>query len=348
MGKESGGDQRAVAWRTTARRASVRLGTFAVLLAMLYTEAWGAIRPEIDSPLLAFFGFAHIFMASFWHYLGFAAAGCLALACVLRLKWTAAVAVLALVAGLVPWLTSWLNNPQDPDPERSSLTVYSANVLYKLDDLSGLIEQIEQLDPDIVLLQEVHHRHEDQLRGSLGAWGHVVMASRPDAFGQAVFSRIPFAQPPVIHPVGVTAPPEGWPPAIQCTIEFEGIEIDLVNVHTYPPGSARKIIAQDLMARGLAEIAAGSNGRAMIMGGDFNSPERGQPVRRIRAEGLRTIHADRGRGLGATWPRITRLKYLPGTRIDQVLYRDLALIDCGVGDDFGSDHRPIWAVFQAP
>jgi endonuclease/exonuclease/phosphatase (EEP) superfamily protein YafD len=108
------------------------------------------------------------------------------------------------------------------------------------------------------------------------------------------------------------------------------------------------MIVQDAMARGLAELAAASDADAMIMAGDFNSPERGQPVRRVRAAGLRSVHASRGRGLGATWPRVTWLKHLPGTRIDQILFRDLEVIDCGVGEDFGSDHRPVWAVFQAP
>jgi len=94
-----------------------------------------------------------------------------------------------------------------------------------------------------------------------------------------------------------------------------------------------------------------SDADAVILIGDFNSPDNGSVIRLLRDVGYLSTHAKRGRGIGATWPdpeRRAKITFLGlKARIDHVLYApSLVCTDQGVSGSVGSDHRPVWASFD--
>ncbi len=324
----------------------------AVLLVVLAASdlwSWWAPAPSgslLDLPWMLL-NFMAMLTSSFWLYAAIPAMVGLAMAVVWKRRKTAAVLLLALVYASGPWAWSFVRPLAEPSP--GSITIMSANVLYSRADTARLDEQISAVDPDVLVFQEVDTIMVDKLAARLSErYPFSVSVPRTDAFGQATFSKLPFVREPRLEVPSISEASGGLP-QIVVTVEVGGKTIEIHNVHTLPPITGSFMVRQHRHARAMAEIE--SDADAVILAGDFNSPERGSVVRLIRAHGYDSVHANRGRGLGSSWPdpeRRSKITFLGlRTRIDHLLFAgSLVCTDQGVTEGIGSDHRPVWASFE--
>ncbi len=315
---------------------------------MACSAAFGWADPEIDGVLLSGMAFVALFVASFWVYASGALFSGVVLALVFRRwRWSAAGGLCALVVG-VPMLAGGLGARRVPaDTPGTRLTVMSMNLLYGSGSVDEFFRQVDEIDPDVLVLQEYTDAFARVCESELlGRYPHAVLIPSGGAFGQATFSRLGFVETPRRFPRTEIKPTRGWPAQTEVMVRVGEREVSVVNVHLLPPTGFTMVMDQHRMASGLVD-AYGDEDRAIVLAGDFNSNERGLPVRRVLRSGFESVFSEFGVGLGATWPRTGLLRHLPGTRLDHVLYRGarLRLLDQGVGGDFGSDHRPVWATF---
>jgi endonuclease/exonuclease/phosphatase (EEP) superfamily protein YafD len=117
-------------------------------------------------------------------------------------------------------------------------------------------------------------------------------------------------------------------------------------VHLLPPASMSLVREQRLQSIALA-AALEQDRLPMIVAGDFNATGASEHLRYIRADRLHSTHDEAGTGRGGTWPRRGVLRHAPSIRLDHVLCsHELVATRSAVGDDFGSDHKPVWAVID--
>jgi endonuclease/exonuclease/phosphatase (EEP) superfamily protein YafD len=287
-------------------------------------------------------------LRTFEFHLGIAMAVLAGIALLLRLRRTA-----LLTAPVLIWTigaAAWSSIPhRRADPASLSLTLMSANLLVHSPDVKKLLGEIDATAPDVIVMQEYTAAKGEQLRPALREqYPHIVEAMRNDAFGQAVYSKRPFLTPPELHPQGVLARgarTEGVvglaDPQIRVTIDLDGRELVVQNVHFVPPMSPQRFAEQRRQVEWLAEWLADET-RSLIVLGDFNSTPESAQSALLREAGLRDAHHEGGSGRGTSWPDVGPLRHLPGIRIDQAFVGgELVCDESRLGGSIGSDHRPL-------
>ena len=236
----------------------------------------------------------------------------------------------------------WTLRPRfQSQPDRPTLKLMSINLMYGKGDVSMLLAQIERESPDVIVFQEWTPEGAASLRQSLArTFAHSVEEPRDDAFGQAVFSRRAFVEKPRNYP-----PLGGFhEPQISIAIEHDGTAMRVANVHLLPPVTGSYFVQQRHGASELArwQADAARTDRPDVLAGDFNATHGSGIISAIRATGMRDAHREAGWWRGSTWPRVGTLAYAPGLQLDHVLIGSrVACEEAHVGEDFGSDHRPV-------
>ena len=311
----------------------------ASLGAMSAALIFNAIDPRIDGVLLSGTAFFVLFVSSFWMHTYCMLV--LGLVCSIFFNgrlWCGIGTVPVVVIGalMVPGGSIRLP-PESPGPR---ITVFSANLMYGRGDGQSLLKQIDEVDPDVVVLQEYTDGFAAQWESELlRRYPHSDRLPSDGAFGQATFSRLAFVETPRRYPRTEISPSRGWPAQTEVVVRVGEREVSVVNVHLLPPTGFTMVMDQHRMATGLQDVF-GNVDRPTVLAGDFNSNERGLPVRRLLDVGFHRARLSR-----ATWPRTGVFRHVPGIRLDHVLYRGthVSVLEKGVGADFGSDHRPVWA-----
>ncbi|MCC6230880.1 MAG: endonuclease/exonuclease/phosphatase family protein [Phycisphaerales bacterium] len=221
------------------------------------------------------------------------------------------------------------------------LVLMSFNLMYGQGSAEGVIRQVERERPDVVLFQEWTPAASAELGSQLASsYPFKVELARDDAFGQAVFSRCAFVVPPRLYPAS-----GGFrEPQITIEVEHEGRSIRVTNVHLLPPVSLTYFAQQRRGARALVEWCGDAEraDRPHVLIGDFNATRSSSVMGALIKRGYREAHVVAGDGRGSTWPRTGLLRFAPGLRLDNALIApDVEAVQAEVGDDFGSDHRPI-------
>ncbi|MBX9738282.1 MAG: endonuclease/exonuclease/phosphatase family protein [Phycisphaerales bacterium] len=280
-------------------------------------------------------------------------------ALVVRGRRLALVAAATALIMALPWLGLVLRATPAPDPSRATLTVVVANVNLSNPDLSALFRLIESENADLVLLQEVTNNHRDQLRSALEQrYPHISTAFRQDAFGQALYSKLPFEGAPDVFPQIETMREKAFggasalsDPQIRVRVTFDGVPIVVQNLHLMPPGDAQMLREQRLQFAWLDQwvrsVKTSPDAPALFLAGDLNSTATSPQHGFLRAAGLREAHDEAGSGLGNTWPDVGLLAKVPGIRIDHAYACNrLTIVSWRVGPHIGSDHRPLVVKLQ--
>ena len=131
------------------------------------------------------------------------------LAAALR-RWGVAAASLGLGSCLLAWAMP-LIGPAVPEASGPTFRVMTANVRYDHADPEGLLAAVDEIEPDLLLIQEWAPIHENPLGLALHArFQHRVSAygEATDVDGVAAFSRLPLEAVPL--DVGASVPVPGW------------------------------------------------------------------------------------------------------------------------------------------
>lgn len=283
------------------------------------------------------------FMAqTFAFHAGLAACCACAMGMVLRRRRLATVALFVGLFGAGPDV--WRSVSGQPDTiARTSLKLMSVNLMYGDVDYQSLRLQIFREAPDLILFQEWTPSAIKELRPDFReAYPHTIEFPRDDAFGQAIYSRREFVGTPRIHP---SVP--GWSePQISVVVDLDGRALRVQNIHLLPPVDSKFFAQQRAGALALAAAASGpADERPHVLMGDFNAVYGSSVIRAIRRAGMIDAQASAGGwrgGRGSTWPRLGVLRFAPGLQLDHALVDPiLAIGEARVGEDFGSDHKPV-------
>ena len=274
---------------------------------------------------------------TFFEHGGFALLVLAGVALGLRNARAALALVPLLLATLGPAAASYLRSPPAVGATPPALRVMSANLLATNRQTDPLIAEIEAADPDVLLLQEVSDRWHAALNARLAErYPHRIRAPRDDPFGAAIFSKLPFVEPPTVFRRTRVEVPE-----LRAVVRCAGREVVLRDVHLVPPAPSLARLMREQVLEVEADLARETE-PCRVVAGDFNFTQYNQLHRRLLATGLSDSQDAAGWGRGTTWPNHRHWGYLPGIRIDHVYHGPgLRPVRCQVGTGTGSDHRPV-------
>lgn len=263
-----------------------------------------------------------------------------ALAVLLRSRRTAL--LLAVPALLWLWAYGTAFLPNGPSPA-ADLRVVSFNTFVQAPDHSHVLDLVDDLEPDVLMLQEVFPDRESVLRDALAErYPTQEVVQSPGVGGVAVFSRYPVR---AVRPIGDAA--ENSRSMIVVELDVDGRPLQVVPVHLLSPCPScgpsmleRMRLEGDVRRAEMgAVLDALDPASPAIVGGDFNSSDRSEPYRRLVAAGFLDPQRDAGAGMGFTWPADGPVG--PVLRIDWILARGLVPVDAAVAPRTASDHLPI-------
>jgi endonuclease/exonuclease/phosphatase (EEP) superfamily protein YafD len=306
-----------------------------IWVAVIAVAAWALVRllglgSDTDLvPLLAFTPYALI--AAFF------VAG---IALALR-NWAAAavaaLATIALAAAVLPRAIG--DGTVDPDG-RETLSVLSANVHRGTSDPRALVALIDRLHPDLLAIQELTPPFVRKLRqAGLGRrLPHnflVTFPQNPKTPGVGIYSRLPMR---LNGPHGNDI--------VGAAVRLPGghvVRVTDFHPHTPKPGHVEE------WSESLEALPSAGTGAPRVIVGDFNATLDQAQLRDVVDRGYRDAGDVAGEGLIPTFPRRGWDGLGPFITIDHVLADErLGIVDYGVFEQPGSDHRAIHAVLALP
>ncbi len=145
---------------------------------------------------------------------------------------------------IVPFTAVWPNEVPTADAQtlenQSTFKVLTANVTYKNDSYSEVVELIQREDPDLLLLIEIDSEWEEGLAPLNERYEYRVGEVRGEGLGIVLWSRFPFLEQEVKYLVSERRP------SLFVTLDIPGIgPIRYVGTHPVPPGLKDRITHND-------------------------------------------------------------------------------------------------------
>ena len=257
-----------------------------------------------------------------------------------RRRWPLAATLGALAATIVA-VHAPLFRSRPPAAARAAiaLKVMSYNTWSRNLDATRIANVVLRHRPDVLLLQEIRAdvlaRLVDAVSGLYG--GSPVHLVYDPKLLQAIVSRYPLEPSASLAPKGN---------AQRAVVRSPTGRITVFNVHPLRLGGWRDRYSQ--IAALLREDVLPETG-PVILGGDFNAPDRSQLYAMVSNE-LVNAHGERGLGFGFTYPAfivspLGPVPAVPLVRIDHLFFtHHFVAVRAGTIDDSGgSDHRPVFA-----
>lgn len=212
-----------------------------------------------------------------------------------------------------------------------TLRVLTANLYGERLELEGFRVLLKDLDPDVVLAQELSFRAADVLAEFL-PHGLLVPAHGSDGRGLALKAPGPLQILPMAYRDGLIARlgPPAWPGSVEI------VNIHMANPIVWPPWASVRLRRQQLDAL-MAHLARPA---VRLVGGDFNASPAWPVYRRLASrldDAAKLLAVQQGTRPARTWgltPGAPRM-----LRIDHVFLEKLTPLDGQVVDVPGSDHR---------
>lgn len=211
------------------------------------------------------------------------------------------------------------------------LKIFHSNVLSSNTNYRGLMDQIENIHPDIILLQEINEHWISNISRIRDHYPFNIEIPREDNFGIALYSKHPVLNHAINHWGGFDIP------SIEATLNINNVQFTLIATHPLPPINKRYYESRN---RQLASAAARAKEihHATIILGDMNVTPWSAHYRILEKDtGLRNVSS--GAIFLPTWPAALLPMMIP---IDHGLVSShFTIKDARTGDNFGSDHLPL-------
>jgi endonuclease/exonuclease/phosphatase family metal-dependent hydrolase len=184
----------------------------------------------------------------------------------------------------------------------------------------------------VLVFQEVNDGWMASLADLERDYPHTVGVPRQDAFGIAVFSRVPLLEADVRY-LGAAGRP-----SVALEVSLGGTPVSIVTTHPPHPLRPRTFALRNDQLGAVADLA-GDRTQPLVLIGDLNVTMWSPWFRRLRSES-QLSNARHGFGVLPSWP--TFLPSVMRLPIDHCLVSDeLIVTDCRLGPAFGSDHLPL-------
>jgi len=205
------------------------------------------------------------------------------------------------------------------------------NVLKKNGHYSLLGQEIQETQPDLIVLVEVDQSWMDGLQPYLADYPYTAQKLRGDTYGIAIFSRFPITSEEVLFFGGAHLP------TVQVNVNLKDQQLTLIGTHPPPPRDPLYASYRNQQMMEIARYVTGIQG-SRILAGDLNMTSWSPFFQDwMRTSGLRDSR--QGFGVQATWPTTNPLLLIP---LDHVLVSpDIQVVHRQIGSEVGSDHRPV-------
>jgi len=218
-----------------------------------------------------------------------------------------------------------------------TFTLLDANVYFENPSMSGYVQQIRQVRPDVVTLEECTPNDFAQLQvgGALTGLPYRFEVYGTDPFIFCIASRYPLSNTRVErlgeHPL-----------AVETVLALPSGPQPLWVVHTIAPLSISFTAWRAQLTQIDRLVRARGTDRLLLVG-DFNATWNNQGFRQILSSGLVDAAAARGQALTMTWSQ-TMSPIPPLLRMDHLLTgTGVAVMRLAVDHGPGSDHRDLVA-----
>jgi endonuclease/exonuclease/phosphatase (EEP) superfamily protein YafD len=226
------------------------------------------------------------------------------------------------------------------DPEgRETISVLSANVYRGKGDPEALVELVDRYDVDLLSVQELTPNFSRALHraGIDRRLPEAVEETHEGAAGGGIYSRLP------LQPIATGSPSFFRQPRVEVRLA-DGRRLRVVDIHPLTPGRTGIDVWED----SLGDLPATGDGVPWVLIGDFNATLDHSRLREVIDRGYRDAGSVAGKGLEPTWPNRDHT-LPPFITIDHVLADErLGIVEYGVEDLPGSDHRSIHAELALP
>ncbi|HPU12471.1 MAG TPA: endonuclease/exonuclease/phosphatase family protein [Aeromicrobium sp.] len=253
---------------------------------------------------------------------------------VLTKAWLAVAANVVAIAAALVTIVGISNAPACKSTE-DRIAVMSINAFYGEADVAQLAAAVERYNIDVLVIPEVTEMMIADLKqtkaGKRFTYRSGQTVETRDSSGTVILSRYPAERvPETAESKTVTF----QQPIMRISVGEQSVLFKAV--HPLPP--LPKWL--DLWHDGLLELGQwqrSHRGVPLILAGDFNASMAHAPFR----DAKRSMSDTSGLWPPATWPMDRR--YPAFTDIDHILVRNLSVVDSGVVDIDGTDHRAVWA-----
>jgi endonuclease/exonuclease/phosphatase (EEP) superfamily protein YafD len=265
------------------------------------------------------------------------AAGGLALALVLlRQGRPALIALLLSVVHLLPFMPAQRAEAARQGCGGPQFSVVTANLWFRNDEQEALQRIAGLPQADLVVLQELTPAGARQA-ASLDAFPYKRLIPRDDPYGIGVLSRWPLD-------VEVADLAGDGLPSLRGSLQLPDASVHFLGLHTRWPLQPKLAVARDRALAAAAAWAASQEEPAVVLG-DLNLTPQSPAYGRLLSSG-RLSDAFRRGGWQPTW----MAGFWPlALRIDHVLVTPGVCVEfAAVGEDIGSDHRPVLVRLRLP
>ena len=218
---------------------------------------------------------------------------------------------------------------------QSCVRLVVSNVLIDNQSHGRWLEVVQSAEPDVILALEVDEKWERALRVLQGPYPHVVREPLCNAYGMALFSRLPLRHGRIEYLV------EPGIPSIHVEAQLPGgAWFTLHAMHPRPPEPAtdHDSTERDAELQKLARRIAAAGDRPTIVAGDLNDVAWSYTTQLFLRES-RLLDPRLGRGFYNTFSANSRIFRFP---LDHVFHSaHFALVDLRRLDHVGSDHFPV-------
>ena len=232
-----------------------------------------------------------------------------------------------------PQFKPWSSAP--PPASDLRLRIFDANVSQANRDMSALAKEIIASRPQVVTLEELTPSSYTALMSSglRTTFPFRFVKPEPAAGGEGIFSSFPLSATSAWDNLGGQI-------ELDATVPFAGRDVRLAVAHVFAPIGFDQ--PEEWHAQlGRLATSLKTQGRPLIVAGDFNSTADLPEFRSILHERLSDAAVMAGDGWQMTWPR-NQAWVLPYLRIDHVLLSpQLTVTSYRLGTGRGSDHKPI-------
>ncbi|MDZ8118078.1 endonuclease/exonuclease/phosphatase family protein [Pontiella agarivorans] len=226
-------------------------------------------------------------------------------------------------------LPLYFGKPDAPTKEPIRAMLMNINALNGNTD--EVLSAIHDADPDILLLEEVTPKWDNELRTLNDAYPHHIEQPRDDCFGIKLFSKLPLSKSEI------KSISERDVPTILTTIHTPQGEISFIGTHPLPPIGKAYSESRNLQLRALPDLVKNQPHPVLLIG-DLNTSPWSPHFQRLEKEsGLK--NSMKGFGFQPSWPADRFFLKIP---IDHVLYsEEITIHNRMTGKRIGSDHLPI-------